>query len=179
MAEKNGGLNMIAHGVGAVNIDGCRVPADGDGEDRWPANVMHDGSDEVRAMFPGAEEASASRFFHAFPPEDGVPPLLYNGKAGKEDRAGSDHPTVKPIKLLQYMVRHVTPIGGAVLDPFAGTGTTAGVALAHGRKAILIELNPDYIKLQPSRIEQVMRRLLDAPAPKDIPNADHQPKLFT
>ena len=154
MAEKNGGLNMIAHGVGAVNIDGCRVPADGDGEDRWPANVRHDGSDEVRAMFPGAEEASASRFFHAFPPEDGVPPLLYNGKAGKEDRAGSDHPTVKPIKLLQYMVRHVTPIGGTVLDPFAGTGTTAEAARLEGFDCILMESQPKYLDFLRQRFPQ-------------------------
>lgn len=60
------------------------------------------------------------------------------------------------------------PPGGTVLDIFAGTGTTGGVALAHGRKAILIEGSADYVHLIPHRVEQVMRKLLDAPAPPPV-----------
>ena len=55
--------------------------------------------------------------------EDQGDPLVYQAKAGKADRAGSKHPTVKPIALMQYLVRHITPPGGIVLDPFAGSGT--------------------------------------------------------
>lgn len=69
-------------------------------------------------------------------------------------------------------------VAGTLLDIFGGTGTTAGVALAHGRKAILIEGNPDYVHLMPKRIEQVMRRLLDAPAPPPVANAERQVNLF-
>lgn len=60
------------------------------------------------------------------------------------------------------------PEGGTVLDCFAGTGTTAGAAVAHLRKAILIEGNPDYIPLIPHRVEQVVRRLRQAPAPPPV-----------
>lgn len=131
-------------------------------EGRWPANICHDGSDEVISMFPnslnghtpnrrgvggistnghsgqvGVQEVlhgsgSASRFF-------------WSPKAGKKDRAESKHPTVKPVKLLDWLVPLVTPIGGSVLDPFAGSGTTGVAAQSNGRNAILIEREPEYV----------------------------------
>lgn len=205
---KTGGANLLKHGVGAVNIDGCRVPSEGgqhrEGEasqdrrytengatnfaakpgprggdpmGRHPANLILDGSPDVIAMFPntksgkpgimrkgvndgacyGAEsrapgtqmtgfgdEGSAARFFHHFPPD--MDPLFYNAKAGKADRAGSKHPTVKPIALMQYLIRHITPRGGIVLDPFAGSGTTAEAARKEGFDCILMEAETEYIK---------------------------------
>lgn len=60
------------------------------------------------------------------------------------------------------------PPGGTVLDCFAGTGTTLGVAVAHGRKAIGIEGSSDYVHLIPHRVEQVVRRLKNAPAPAPV-----------
>lgn len=72
------------------------------------------------------------------------PPLLYYGKAGKYDRAGSDHPTVKPIALLRHLIRLVTPQEGLVLDPFAGSGTTAVAAISEGCDAILVEREDEY-----------------------------------
>lgn len=135
---------------------------------RWPANVTHDGSAEVRAGFPdskssgGSGEASqrtalsgavycggfsgsklgqnagglgdsgsAARFF-------------YSAKADSDDRLGSKHPTVKPIDLMRWLVRMITPPGGVVLDPFAGTGTTAQAAFVEGFDAILIEREEEY-----------------------------------
>jgi DNA modification methylase len=129
---------------------------------RWPANVIHDGSDEVVGAFPdrrGAEtcqqrsgkgeadpwrvrgggsyeprgdSGSAARFF-------------YTAKADADDRLGSKHPTVKPLDLMQWLVRLVTPPGGGlVLDPFAGTGTTGEAAWREGLRAILIEREPEY-----------------------------------
>lgn len=71
--------------------------------------------------------------------------FFYCAKAGKADRAGSKHPTVKPVALVRWLVRLVTPPGGTVLDPFAGSGTTGAAALAEGRNAILIEREAEYI----------------------------------
>jgi len=140
---------------------GNATPAAG----RWPANLIHDGSAEVLQPFPdtksgmfephhnscGAsgigtfdirdrtgethptygESGSASRFF-------------YQAKADATDRLGSKHPTVKPLDLMQYLVRLVTPHGGTVLDPFAGTGTTGEAAWREGFNAVLIEREPEY-----------------------------------
>lgn len=135
---------------------------------RWPANLVHDGSDEVEAAFaafgerpgqlarakddlspqgnriygalrhgtknpePRGDSGSASRFF-------------YSAKATAADRAGSKHPTVKPIALLRWLVRLVTPPGGTILDPFAGSGTTGAAALAEGFNAVLIEREKEYL----------------------------------
>lgn len=127
-SEKNCGLNILKHGVGAVAIDACRAE-----NGNWPANLIHDGSDEVVHLFPD----KADTFFERYP-FDGKP-IFYHRKANKADRAGSCHPTVKSPGLLRSLVRHITPIGGIVLDPFAGTGTTAEAALAEGFGCILIE----------------------------------------
>ena len=54
------------------------------------------------------------------------------------------HPTVKPLDLVQYLVRLVTPPGGLVLDCFAGTGTTGEAAYREGMRAVLIEREPEY-----------------------------------
>ena len=87
------------------------------------------------AMLPGARRSdagSAARFF-------------YSAKAGTQDRWGSKHPTVKPVDLMKWLIALVTPPGGLVLDPFAGSGTTGVAALATGRNCILIERSDEYI----------------------------------
>lgn len=237
---KTGAANLLKHGVGAVNIDGCRVlgdevitthsrggssaspsrPTERTVEEsgrttrqdiidpnprsgRHPANLILDGSPEVVAMFPesggsgparklkrsakpeqegwgmnttGTDEAdlrdagkgSAARFFHRFGPteedyrramdagiisEDQGEPLVYQPKAGKLDRAGSKHPTVKPIALMQYLIRHITPPGGVVLDPFAGSGTTAEAARREGFDCILMEAHEPYLEFLCDRFE--------------------------
>lgn len=222
-SEKTGAANLLKHGVGAVNIDGCRVPTNPAVDDprlggngswktdkaaqnvyeggyageqisssslgRHPANLILDGSHEVVAMFPeskgqqgdvrgtepsrtGDENAntygeygriatpkrndsgSAARFFHQFALADdeiACQPLFYNPKAGKADRAGSRHPTVKPIALMQYLIRHITPPGGVVLDPFAGSGTTAEAARREGFECILMEAEPEYLSFLRNR----------------------------
>lgn len=139
-SEKNGPANLIRYGVGALNIEGCRV-AD---EDRYPANLLHDGSPAALDLFPGTAEKSASRFFGSFPPDTDI--AIYAPKAGKADRAGSKHPTVKPIALMRYLIRHVTPPGGTVLDPFAGSGSTAAAALEEGFNCILMESDEAYVE---------------------------------
>jgi len=93
------------------------------------------------------DDGGPSRFFPIF---------KYQAKAPKSERpkvAGvSAHPTVKPLALFKWLVRLVTPPGGIVLDPFAGSGTTGQAAIEEGMNAILIEREPDYIKLILSRL---------------------------
>jgi site-specific DNA-methyltransferase (adenine-specific) len=84
---------------------------------------------------------SAARFF-------------YCAKASKADRAGSNHPTVKPVKLMQWLCRMLTPPGGTVLDPFAGSGTTGAAAILEGFNVILIEREAEYVA-------DIRRRLTD------------------
>ena len=137
---------------------------------RWPANVIHDGSAEVLAAFAAFGESANP---NGRPNCKGLDyrqdreiagskgrPAPYNGgyldtgtaarffycaKAGKADRAGSKHPTVKPIALIRYLVKLVCPPGGTLLDPFAGSGTTGAAALAEGRKVVLIEREAEYV----------------------------------
>lgn len=92
---------------------------------------------------PRGDSGSAARFFHQFTPD--TDPLIYHPKAGKADRAGSKHPTVKPVALMQYLIRHITPPGGVVLDPFAGSGTTAEAAKREGFDCILMEAEDEYL----------------------------------
>ncbi len=190
--------NVLEHGTGAINVDGCRVgteqrynppagnkaggnslnmsaagmPQDADGRmaaGRWPANLIHDGSDEVVELFPDAgggygkrgaarqmegwgmggnnetvgygDSGSAARFF-------------YCAKASKADRGeGNGHPTVKPTELMRYLCRLVTPPGGVVLDPFMGSGSTGKAAALEGFRFIGIEREAEYLEIARGRIE--------------------------
>jgi len=196
--------NVLAHGTGALNIDGCRVvhneecrmmapskanidsPSEkcrqaGRREStlelkpsgRWPANFIHDGSDEVVGLFPQSngmsgggirkvqsnimpsiqckgessnqhlcrnDSGSAARFF-------------YCAKASRREREGSTHPTMKPVALMQYLVRLVTPPDGIVLDPFMGSGSTGKAAIREGFRFIGIERDAEYFEIAKARID--------------------------
>lgn len=165
---------------------------------RWPANVIHDGSEEVVKAFPAeagafapvrgdepsnitnhvygkrnrpggtfhADSGSAARFFYEVRRDDECTPrhardmpvsaelggvdceprrFHYSSKADADDRLGSKHPTVKPVDLMAYLCRLVTPPGGTVLDPFAGSGTTGMACMREGFNAILIEREAEYV----------------------------------
>jgi site-specific DNA-methyltransferase (adenine-specific) len=130
---------------------------------RWPANVLHDGSDEVVDAFPdgsgvsgraggGIERGlgyggSEGRISPAkgFDDAGSAARFFYSAKADADDRLGSKHPTVKPIDLMRYLVRLVTPPGGVVLDPFAGSGSTGVAAMLEGFDSILIEREAEYV----------------------------------
>jgi site-specific DNA-methyltransferase (adenine-specific) len=124
--------NALQHGTGAINVDGCRV-----GE-RWPANFIHDGSEQVTDLL-----GSAARFF-------------YCAKASKRDRdEGNHHPTVKPTDLMRYLCRLVTPPDGLVLDPFMGSGSTGKAAALEGFSFIGIEREAEYVAIAQARINHV------------------------
>jgi DNA modification methylase len=156
--------NVIQYGTGAINVDGCRVgtesrwnPSAGhkdlenkrtvtpisshkefDGREcvgRWPANIIHDGSNEAALSLK-----SGARFF-------------YTAKAGKVDRESeNNHPTVKPTMLMAYLCRLITQPGGTILDPFMGSGSTGKAATINGFRFIGIERDPEYHKISEARI---------------------------
>ena len=150
--------NVLEHGTGALNIDGCRVGTDGGttrseqapyaesgwrtghrveslNTGRWPANLIHDGSNEACLALK-----SGARFF-------------YSAKTGKDDReTDNNHPTVKPTTLMAYLCRMVTPPRGTVLDPFMGSGSTGKAATVNGFRFIGIERDPAYHKIAMARI---------------------------
>jgi DNA modification methylase len=130
---------------------------------RWPANLIHDGSAEVVEAFPetgasqsggvagwqqggyvGGKYVPIARTGYDEPAGSSAARFFYAAKADSDDRLGSKHPTVKPLDLMQYLVRLVTPKGGVVLDPFAGTGTTGEAAWREGCSVVLIEAEAEY-----------------------------------
>jgi DNA modification methylase len=150
-------------GTGGYRLHKREERAEPSATGRWPANIIHDGSAEVIEAFPS--EAGAFAAVRGTEPSNAVTNVygarertatlhhgdtgsaarfFYTAKADADDRLGSKHPTVKPLDLMQYLVRLVTPPGGLVLDPFAGTGTTGEAAFREGMRAVLIEREPEY-----------------------------------
>jgi site-specific DNA-methyltransferase (adenine-specific) len=71
----------------------------------------------------------------------------------KVDKRKNNHPTVKPIKLMEYLIKLVTPVGGTTLDPFMGSGTTGIAALTNGFNFVGIEMGEDYMDIAQQRID--------------------------
>jgi site-specific DNA-methyltransferase (adenine-specific) len=151
-------------GNGASDFAALPGPRGGSPAGRWPANVVHDGSEEVLAGFPELGRSVGGRIGNAgggtvenvpvgryqagdpgFGDSGSAARFFYSAKADAADRWGSRHPTVKPVDLIRWLVTLVTPPGGTFLDPFAGSGTAAVAALASGRDAILIEREAAYV----------------------------------
>lgn len=191
--------NVIQYGTGGLNVDGCRIGVEStqrpngktaiwskDGEmsqdiggsaaGRWPANFIHDGSDEVVALFPSSTTVGSAirnnkskpygseRTWSVSntPPQQGVgytdsgsyARFFYCAKASSSERGESNnHPTVKPISLMKYLCKLVTPSGGIVLDPFAGSGTTLLAARNEGFAAVGVELDPEHCKIIKKRLD--------------------------
>lgn len=176
--------NVLAHGTGALNIDATRtahasaddlatsqaknpgradlvtseVYGAGRGQQsvndagRWPTNVLLDDSQAAELDDSGG----ASRFF---------PTFRYEAKAPTSERPrtadGTAHPTVKPLDLMRWLVRLVTPPGGTVLEPFAGSGTTAEACVIEGFQCIAIEREADYLPLIVGRLTKPIQVGLD------------------
>lgn len=220
LSESSIEANVRRWGTGAIWIDGCRVAITDDqyarncsgrrghdenrersmdftltagkGSDigRFPANLCHDGSDEVLDAFAAhgergavapvhtrssdkfrstygefkgnideqgstfrGDSGTAARFFYSSKATQGERifecQVCGQHKLGKLDCGHDDyrtHPTVKPISLMRWYVRMVTPPGGLVLDPFAGTGTTAAAAMAEGFQSLSIEAEENHVR---------------------------------
>ena len=128
-------------------------------EGRWPANVITDGSIKAEWVryFYCAKPSKAERNAGL----DALPKIKGGSMVAAETRPGKPtnhpirqnfHPTVKPLALMRYLVRLVTPPGGTVLEPFAGSGTTLVAAILEGFNAIGCELTEDYLPIINGRI---------------------------
>jgi site-specific DNA-methyltransferase (adenine-specific) len=151
--------NVLQHGTGAINVDGGRV-----GE-RWPANFIHDGSEEATDLL-----GASARFFYcakasAKDRDEGVEGVagVAGGMSGRRDGSmGSitmrknTHPTVKPTDLMRYLCRLVTPPSGTVLDPFMGSGSTGKAAMLEGFAFVGIEREAEYIDIAKARIQSAV-----------------------
>jgi len=214
--------NVLGHGTGAINVDGCRVgtgggtkwenqgnaktPIFGMGgcapvgidKGRWPANILHDGSPEVLAVFPettsganptrrsglgyhgakgqgechaprGEDTGSAARFYYCAKASraerelglaDFALETVGDGRKTANDTAyqrgktqrRNVHPTVKPVSVMRWLVRLVTPPGGVVFDPYSGSGTTGIAAALEGFEFTGCELSPEYVEIARARI---------------------------
>jgi len=249
LSEKTVAKNVLKYGTGGINIDGCRVGTEaikqnqydrkpesgnryGNGAERkqngvvtetqgrFPANLIHDGSDEVVGLFPDTKsgavkratnnganqpinlgggmlkptegsQGSAARFFYCakasksernkgldgFEEKERTPRgnnqgVRYCVDCGLTDNYKNDHskcsgkfeyklskpmknnhPTIKPINLMRYLCRLITPKGGTILDPFMGSGSTGIGAKLENFNFIGIELDEDYFNIAKSRIE--------------------------
>jgi len=197
--------NVLTHGVGGINIDGCRVGneqmvnssgstnpriAMGNGwrkdaqptvaTGRFPANFIHDGSDEVLELFPSVKaDKSAARFFYCakaskkdrnegldkFSKKREADRIISDGVGGDNPRNRSNtpklnyHPTVKPTDLMRYLCRLVTPSNGIVLDPFTGSGSTGKAATLEGFSFIGIEQSAEYAEIANARIRHAQQSL--------------------
>ena len=154
---------------------------------RWPANLIHDGSEEVVKLFPNENEETAARFFYCpkaskserdnglkgFETKTAGVGALRDGGRESEGR-GNFHPTVKPVDLMRYLVKLVTPKGGTVLDPFNGSGTTGVACKLEGFNYVGLEFDPEYCKISRARIENYQWN----PAPEPEPTAPNQLNLF-
>jgi site-specific DNA-methyltransferase (adenine-specific) len=215
--------NVLQWGTGGINIDGCRVGCEGKPvfingverdrnrssydtggsnrtgkittQGRWPANFIHDGSEEVVGLFPETksgkmkegqirtskplfgsktdhiaetygDSGSAARFFNC-------------AKASKSERGeGNTHPTVKPLALMKYLITLGLPPGGIVLDPFCGSGTTALACKELGRNYICIEKELEYYQIACNRLDQPIEPIPDEPIEEPVDNSPLQLKLF-
>ncbi len=137
---------------------------------RFPANLVLDEEaaamlDEQSGISPSNRRSSKIgdksagitgwRGTEANPPGDsgGASRFFYVAKASKTDRgADNKHPTVKSTKLMSYLCRLVTPPGGLILDPFAGSGSTGVAAKAEGFRFLGIEKDAEYIKIAEKRM---------------------------
>lgn len=191
--------NVLEHGTGAINVESCRVgddvrevpirPAPGgfynvgtpntdEKNDartyvgRWPANVMHDGADEVVERFPMSDSTPyranvvagdvlplTLRTAGGFDDSGSAARFFYTAKASADDRNDgipsrmkNRHPTVKPCDLMRWLVRLIAPPGGVVLDPFMGSGSTGKAAALEGFDFVGCELDPVHAEIAELRI---------------------------
>ncbi len=189
--------NVLTHGTGGINIDDCRVGTEtmkfqkasslgnektmeggkakqdytkDDTQGRFPANIIHDGSEEVLEVFEESSKffycAKASKAERNMGLDDYEEKQVTDGTMRSNQETARTfgansakrknyHPTVKPIKLMEYLVRLVTPKEGIVLEPFAGSGTTLIACKQQGFNYIGIEREQEYCDIAEARLKGV------------------------
>lgn len=215
--------NVLEHGTGAINIDGCRVECEGKPvfingverdrnrssydtggsnrtgkittQGRWPANLIHDGSEEVVGLFPETKSgkmkegqirtskplfgSKTDHIAETYGDSGSAARFFYCAKASKSERGeGNTHPTVKPLALMKYLITLGLPPGGTVLDPFCGSGTTALACKELGRNYICIEKELEYYQIACNRLDQPIEPIPDEPIEEPVDNSPLQLKLF-
>ena len=159
---------------------------------RFPANLIHDGSEEVLSVFPNTSGSSASRYFYSAKcnnrdRNEGLEEFESKAKVfnvassaqtvdgyavgSVEDKFSTapqknTHSTVKPTDLMAYLCRLITPVGGTVLDMFNGSGSTGKAAIREGFKYIGCELDVNYVNISKARIDFEQKRVDDNNAKK-------------
>ncbi|MAS02923.1 MAG: site-specific DNA-methyltransferase [Gammaproteobacteria bacterium] len=147
--------------------------ADADPRGRFPSNVMHDGSGSIKELFEDkskyfycAKTSKAERnqgldnFIKKNKVFNGQSPNASKDMKGVEQKfttkpSANIHPTVKPIKLMKYLCRLITPKGGTILDPFMGSGSTGMAAKEENFEFVGIEKEEEYFNIATARIESV------------------------
>jgi len=146
---------------------------------RFPANLIHDGSEEVIEGFPYTKSGKSDGFKGEYTgkilgqfAEAQINPdtvygdqgsaarFFYCAKATQAERKGSKHPTIKPKALIDYLVKMVSKEGHTILDPFGGSGTTYEVCLESGRQCVIMERDEESIKDIKARINGVQTRIV-------------------
>ena len=154
---------VLEHGTGGLNVDGCRIapgdaawPGPSEGDDaRWPGNIYacpkparserEDGTGELPKQRKAQLQGAASKG-----PLDPMSARFLSAPMG------NIHPTVKPVRLMRWLVRLVTPPGGTVLEPFLGSGTTLIACEREGFTGIGIEASPEYMDIALARVRKAV-----------------------
>ena len=169
--------NVLKHGVGALNIDATRVEVEADELESFQKNWDRDnagmgeyqkldgsvghGADQLKDMKKDIREyVPQGRFPSNVIGEiaDEYQKYFYCPKVSRrerhiEEQVDNNHPTVKPIELMKYLIKLVTPKSGIVLDPFNGSGSTGCAAVELGCEYVGIELDLKYVEIATKRIE--------------------------
>ena len=186
ISEKNIVENVKEHGVGGINISDTRV---GGENGRWPGNVLHDGSNEVEEEFDkygergngwarnyGVEDYQGRQYGggvfggggyigHTTYADSGTASrFFYSTKSSVKERTHNktiknDHPTVKNLELMKYLVKLITPKSGIVYDPFVGSGTTLLAAKELGFNFIGCELDKHYVDITNQRLKTLDHKI--------------------
>jgi site-specific DNA-methyltransferase (adenine-specific) len=172
--------NVEKHGVGAINIDESRLDSG-----RWPGNVLHDGSDELEEEFAkygergngwsrnyGTEDYQGRQYGGGvfgggrflgettYSDKGTASRFFYNVKASVKEKTHNrtienSHPTVKPIEVMKYIIKMITPKDGIVYDPFTGSGSTLVACKEMDYSFVGCEMEQKYVDIANNRIEEI------------------------
>lgn len=155
-------MNCQTHGLGALNIDATRIVSAGDEGGRFPSNVLGEIPDYQKYFYCPKVSRRERHIGHVKPPvyDRRVEGLASAGIQGlqklngeKKTDGGNNHPTVKPVALMEYLIKLVAPKGATILDPFNGSGSTGMAAVGLGYNYIGLELDEKYCEISQRRID--------------------------